>query len=487
MSPARKMVLVNANRMRPPVVPLALEYLHHALTQSNIQADVLDLCFADDPFEDIDSYFSRNEVFAVAITFRNTDDTCMASREFLVPRLKEVTDRIRQATDAPLVVGGAGFSIMPEAILEYCDLDLGIWGEGEKVLPLLADRLCQSQELADLPGLIFRQGRLLVRNPSQYFELSHISPKREILDNRRYYTEGAMGAIETKRGCPMGCVYCADPLSKGDRVRLRSPRSVADEFESLLNQGVEHVHICDSEFNIPSQHAAAVCRELVGRGLGDRLRWYTYASPVPFTDEDALLWQKAGCVGVNFGVDSLVDPILKSLGRRFTSRDIEDTAAVCRRNGLVFMYDLLLGGPGETRYTLKQTIDLLKKISPDRVGANLGIRILPGTPLALRLQRQGPLDQNRNVLGATQGNDMLLDPVFYLSSALGSDPEQYLMGLIGGDDRFFLMSQGDVDQDYNYNENTVLVNAIEDGQRGAFWDILRRVNPQVRNLGLDRE
>ena len=49
--------------------------------------------------------------------------------------------------------------------------------------------------------------------------------------------------------------------------------------------GIDHVHTCDSEFNIPADHALAVCREIVRRGLGGRLRWYAYCAPLPFTAE----------------------------------------------------------------------------------------------------------------------------------------------------------------------------------------------------------
>ena len=85
-----------------------------------------------------------------------------------------------------------------------------------------------------------------------------------------------------------------------------------------------------------------------------------------------------------------------------------------------------------------------------------------------------PLVAKDGLRGVIDGNDALLAPIFYLSAALGPQPEQCLAGLVGGDDRFFLMSPGEAGQDYNYNENSSLVQAIKAGYRGAFWDILRR-------------
>ena len=254
---------------------------------------------------------------------------------------------------------------------------------------------------------------------------------------------------------------------------MRSPRSVVEEIQALLDMGIDYFHFCDSEFNLPPTHAEAVCREIIGTGLGSKVRWYTYCSPAPFTEELAILFQKAGCAGVNFGVDSANDRMLYTLGRDFSVDDLERTAQICHRQGIVFMYDLLLGGPEETRDSLRETIDTMKRLSPSRVGASMGVRIFPQTRLAAMVREQGPIGQNPNLQGVL--DQKFFAPVFYLASALGEDAPQYLAELISDDERFFVMSGKDADQNYNYNENTVLMQAIRDGYRGAFWDILRRL------------
>jgi hypothetical protein len=77
----------------------------------------------------------------------------------------------------------------------------------------------------------------------------------------------------------------------------------------------------------------------------------------------------------------------------------------------------------------------------------------------------------------------LLKPTFYISEALGEQPAALVRDLIGGDQRFFEpASEGDCEAtagsdaaNYNYNENLLLVQAIKEGARGAYWDILRRI------------
>ena len=70
---------------------------------------------------------------------------------------------------------------------------------------------------------------------------------------------------------------------------------------------------------------------------------------------------------------------------------------------------------------------------------------------------------------------LLTVPLFFLAPALGPHPEAFLKELAGDDARFFLPGATDESRDGNYNDNTALVQAIGDGARGAWWDILRRM------------
>lgn len=478
---SHRVLLVNPNRMRPPVTPIALDYLAHALAGHGIQAHVLDLCLTRDWRAAVDGYFSRTTVDAVGVTLRNIDDTTFASREFFLPGFKEVTDYLGGKTDAPIIVGGSGFSIMPEDVLEYCSLGLGVVGDGEETLPSLIRKLLAREDYSTIPGLVYRDAAGFKRNAPEWSSLNADKvPARSAVDNMRYLAEGGMGSIETKRGCAGRCIYCVDAASKGRRLRCRSPQSVVTEMEGLLAQGIDCLHLCDAEFNLPASHADEVCHEMIRRGLAEKVGWYAYASPVPFDSGTAALYRRAGCRGINFGVDSADDAILRTLGRDYTVEHLRRTAAACHEQGLVFMYDLLLGGPGETKESLSRTINAMRQMSPHRVGAALGIRVFPGTHLAETVLNSGPAESNCNLHGAVEDNKRLFRPLFYLSAELGDDVPQYLEALIDADQRFLFMKPPQAaDMNYNYNDNSRLIEAIREGYRGAFWDILRRVSGSV--------
>jgi hypothetical protein len=286
-----------------------------------------------------------------------------------------------------------------------------------------------------------------------------------------------MVGFETKRGCDQKCIYCADPISKGRIIRLRNPQDVAEELAHLYQKGVDHFHTCDSEFNIPEKPAIEVCKQIVRKRLGDKIRWYAYASPTPFSKELAYWMERAGCAGIDFGVDHGNDQMLRRLGRAHNSEAIAKTARLARKHGFSFMFDLLLGGPGETRDTIRQTIDFMKEVSPDRVGISLGVRLYRGTELARRVIREDGFGvANRNLHGVIQGNEEMLQPIFYLPGELGDDIEDFIERQFDGDPRFLLGSRKNLARNYNYNENSRLMEAIKQGYRGAFWDILRRMS-----------
>jgi len=469
----KKVLLVNPNEMQPPVAPIGLDYIASSLELAGFEVDLIDLCFASSFKVELEAYFRDHDPVAVGVTVRNTDDCYYLSQEFILPRIKEIIDYIRGKTHRSLILGGVGFSVMPEPILAYLDVALGIWGDGERVLPTLLHKMAAGEGFAGIPGLTYRKDGEYHRNPPDLSELLDLPlPRRGCVDNPRYFREGGMGGVETKRGCEQTCIYCADPLAKGRTYRLRPPPIVVDEIDTLLIQGVDNLHLCDSEFNLPYHHAVGICEEIIRRGLGEKLSWYAYLSPVPFTHELGRLMVKAGCRGINFGVDHGADHMLKNLGRPFTAADIKETAAICHRLEIPFMYDLLLGGPGEDKESLTTAISFMKKINPSRVGISAGVRIYPGTHLA-----QIALEDIKKGAANLRGviNSDFFSLIFYVSNALGDDLFPFIASLVKGDERFFFGGGEETEANYNYNDNNVLMEAIKQGYRGAFWDILRRL------------
>jgi len=472
--------LINTNRMQPPIAPIGLDYVAVAARAAGVGVDVVDLCLAGDTEAALWEYLADHSPELVGLSFRNVDDCFWPSGEWFVPRLTQTIQTIRGLTDAPVVLGGVGFSIVAERVVEYTGADFGIRGDGEAATLSLLAELRGRRRLENVPGLLWRaDGRLRANRPAWGEPLS-LATDRNAIDNAAYFRLGGQGGVETKRGCNRKCVYCADPLAKGPVPRLRQPAEVADEVESLLGQGVDVLHLCDGEFNVPYEHAAAVCQEFIDRGLGGRVRWYTYMAVVPFDATLAGAMRQAGCVGVDFTGDSACPEMLARYRHAHRQADIAEAVRLCKESGMAVMIDLLLGGPGETRQSLAETVEFMKRIDPDAVGAALGLRVYPTTPVAEVIAAEGPLETNPAIRRKYAGPVDFFRPTFYISAALGDRPAAAVRELIAGDERFFepaedLSEQTDPGANYNYNDNTPLVEAIAAGARGAYWHILRKL------------
>ncbi|MHC4666230.1 MAG: B12-binding domain-containing radical SAM protein [Planctomycetota bacterium] len=473
------LTLINTNTMTPPIGPLGLEYVAGAVRATGIKVDVVDLCLAYDPATILKDYFAANQPQLVGLSFRNVDDCFWPKADWFLPKLAETVSSLRSMTDAPIVIGGVGFSIFPKRIVEYVRADFGICGDGEQATVSLLSELEAKRRFERVGGLIWRKdGRMVANRPLWPSPLS-LPTSRDAVNNPGYFKAGGQCGLETKRGCNRQCVYCADPLAKGSAIRPRDPAQVADEAEALLAKGIDVLHLCDSEFNVPRNHALAVCEEFSRRVLGERLRWYTYMAVVPFDAELAAAMSKAGCVGIDFTGDAACPLMLKTYRQTHMKEDLASAVRLCRDNGITVMIDLLFGGPGETPDTIAETIEFIKQINPDCTGAPVGVRVYPGTEMARIAEAEGSPEENPNIHRKYDGPVDFLKPTFYISRTLGQNPARVIKDLIAGDKRFFEPMEDDdapeevVSTDHNYNENIALTEAIKHGARGAYWNILR--------------
>lgn len=477
------LTLINANQMLPPIAPIGLDYVAGTARAAGLEVEVLDLGVAEDPAASLAAYFRAKNPELVGISFRNVDDCFWPGRSWFLPELISLVDSIRRQSEAPIVLGGVGFSIFAQPILERARADFGVRGDGELAMAALARELRAGRRFDRVPGLLWRENGGLRCNPPAWPPRYSISTARDAIDNATYFRRGGQVGIETRRGCDRACLYCADPLAKGNLSRLRPPAEIADEAESLLAQGVDVLHLCDSEFNIPPKHAHEVCEEFIRRGLGERIRWYAYLAVVPFDAGLARRMRRAGCAGINFTGDSASTAMLRVYRQPHCAEDLAQAVRLCRKEGIAVMIDLLFGGPGETPESVAESVRHVQQIDPDCAGAALGIRLYPGTAIIQTLAAQGDLEANPAIHRCYDGPIDLVRPNFYVSPALGKRPARVVRELIAGDPRFFEPADDSpeiaepVGANYNYNENRPLVDAIAAGARGAYWDILRKMRP----------
>lgn len=152
---ARAILLVNTNIARPPVSPVGLEYIGQALIEAGVRVQVLDLSFKTDWKVSLQRELRYNAPVLVGLSVRNTDDCSFVSRKSFLPWVSDIVIELRKLTEAPIFLGGVGFSTMPEVVLQATQADGGIEGDGEQALLALAESLVKGDDFTRLPNMVY--------------------------------------------------------------------------------------------------------------------------------------------------------------------------------------------------------------------------------------------------------------------------------------------------------------------------------------------
>ncbi|GCF84222.1 B12-binding domain-containing radical SAM protein [Geobacter sp. SVR] len=371
---------------------------------------LLDLMFAGQPGPAVREAVETFRPDIVGLSVRNIDNNDMEDTVCFKDDLLSCLHAVRSRTEAPIVLGGAALGIMPEQLLRLTGALCAVTGVGETVFPLLLERLHNKRGFSDISGIAcIKDGnfRRTSPDPGDFTGPCPAPDYRRWLNLSAYRSQQATVPIQTRTGCPFQCVYCSYPLIEGRRCSFRSPAGVAKAVARLSGQGLRDIEFVDSVFNASPEHAMNICRELAAIRHGARLQCLEI-NPLNFDDALAGAMERAGFTGMGITVESASDTVLLRMRKGFTSREVHHAAEVVRRHDIPCAWIFLLGGPGETRDTLRETLAFAEqRIRPGDVAFfNTGIRIYPGTELESIARREGVLSQ--------PAADML-SPVFYLS------------------------------------------------------------------------
>ena len=406
-------ISMNRNTLPMPVMPIGACIVAHAAETSGHTVFFLDLMFTKDPLAGIESALTHRKPDVVAISVRNIDNNDMLGTVFFLNDLQSIVNTIRTRTSAPIILGGAALGVMPEQMLRLVPVTCAVVGDGEMVFPQLLDRISRNEHFSDLPSVAYIENGVFYRNSPTVAVFSATCPKIDYhrwLNIPAYLSQMASVPIQTKTGCQFQCVYCTYPKIEGSSCRLKTPDSIADVVLRLSASGLKDIEFVDSVFNAPLEHAMEVCEALARVKHKARLQCLEL-NPHDFDDALVTAMERAGFVGMGITLESASDPVLRGLRKGFTSREVHHAAEVVRRHRIPCAWIFMLGGPGETRDTVQETLQFAGKYirSMDVAFFNTGIRIYPGTELESIARTEGVLSRPA---------EEMLAPVFYVSPEL---------------------------------------------------------------------
>ncbi len=394
-----RVLVVSANVATAPypVFPLGAAVVAHALRAAGHAVE-----FVDWLAEGCSAGQLRARVLAfqpelVAVAIRNIDNANSAHEERYLDRAAEVMALLRAASPAPIVLGGAGFSLMPEAILHKLDADYGIAGEGEQALVEFVDSFPARRPPRHT---IVRSQELLV--PAALGRADYQGPYTDY-----YIARGGMVGVQTKRGCPYQCAYCTYPLLEGRGLRPRAPAAVVDDIRQLVDRGMAYLFFVDAVFNDEQGLYLDVIREMRARKL--HVRWMAYFAPRAISDEHWAAMRETGLSAAEVGSDAATNETLRGLRKPHAWEEIVAFNAALRRHDIPAAHYFIFGGPGETPATLQAGMANVRSLEHTVRFIFSGVRVLPGTPMA---------EIYRDADGRAPSEAALVEPHYYFSPAL---------------------------------------------------------------------
>jgi anaerobic magnesium-protoporphyrin IX monomethyl ester cyclase len=237
--------------------------------------------------------------------------------------------------------------------------------------------------LTEIAGLAWRDRGEIVINPDRPFipSLDDLPiPKHELLplDRQRMpMIKGPFTFIVTSRGCPAGCKYCIKHVSYQTSVRVRSPQLILEELQVLAKLGIHHVHMYADLFTVNRQQVVDLCRLIIDSGL--KVSW-TCNSRVDYVDEEMLqLMGRAGCWYISWGIESANEQILKRARKGYKKEQALRALQWAKAAGINNWGFFIIGLPGETEETIRETIDYARELPLDIALFHIAAPY-PGTP-----------------------------------------------------------------------------------------------------------
>lgn len=362
--------------------PIGLLSIATVIKNAGHEVRVLDGVLEDFNLPEIKSFAADIVGFSFVTTYYQTT--------------KNAIDVIRPILpEALFCAGGVHPTALPEKTLRAMELDFVIIGEGEETILALIDRCLdgkKGQEIyKGIKGVAYLDhNNTFVKEalrPLQDMTKLPI-PQREFLDFEKYIT--FPGTIKGKpllrsaslivsRGCPYDCIFCGNKIMWRSKLRFRTPEQAIEEVNYLHNTyGIKGFYFVDNLFTGNKKWILKLCDLM--QELPFEIYWECNARVDTITDELIAKMKKAGCVQMDFGLESGSNEVLRILKKKTCLEKAEEAFKILNKHGVRTAATFIIGTPGETLNQMKKTFRFAKRINPDNVCFNF-VTPYPGTEL----------------------------------------------------------------------------------------------------------
>lgn len=317
-------------------------------------------------------------------------------------------DMKRTAGRYTVIVGGPHMSAVPGETMGQCpDFDIGVIGEGERTFCELLEKGIGPESLSSVNGIVFREGgRITVNAPRPFIgDLDTLPfPAWDLIPDMRLYRPAVTNflrepvfSVMTSRGCFGRCIFC-DRGVFGNTVRLHSARYVLDMIRELTTRfGVREITFYDDNMVFDKKRLLDICQGLSAERAP--VTWSCSARVDRVDEETLVCMKKAGCWQISYGIESGSPEILKNIRKGITVEQIREAARLTKKAGMSMRGYFIIGNPGETEATLKQSLALALTLPFDDILVEY-MTPYPGTDLYRDIGRYGAMKGDWSTLNS---------------------------------------------------------------------------------------
>jgi len=371
-----------------PEFNLGVGYLVAVCREKGFAADCVDMGAEGCTLDALTDRIRRDKPAIVGIT---AVTVTMDPAIQLARTIKEMDESIL------VVVGGPHPTALPERTLADGPFDAVVRGEGERTIVRILERHLSGGSLAGIPGITHKiDGKVVSEPPTELIQnLDELPfPYRNadtvhLYKNQIYFDdpEAVSYNLIATRGCPYRCIFCGQSIIFPRKVRARSAENVFAEMRDAHERlGIRYFFFEDSTFVFTRKLVEKLCNLVIDSGLD--FKWGAMGRLDLVNEEFYGLMRKAGCSFLHFGVESGNDEILVKIRKKFTVEQALKSVEIVRRIGIPFNTSFILGFPWDTEETIRQTIDLAKRMNSDYVSFSLATPY-PGTEFHDMVTAQG--------------------------------------------------------------------------------------------------
>ncbi len=343
----------------PLFPPLGLAYIAAVLEQNGFEVKIFDCPVCEMDHEKLKSELSSYQPTMVGIG---------SMTPTIESALKSARVAREACPDAKILMGGPHATFSGDEILaSEKAVDIIVRGEGEETLLELAR---QQSSLCDIKGIAFRKDDKIVQTANRPYiqDLDALPlPAYKLLPMDKYNITGRnLLSVISSRGCPYQCPFCVASQMFGAPFRARSPSKVLDEMEWLRDEfGAEGIAFQDDTLTFDKNRALQICDGMTERKM--KLPWGCGTRADAVTKDLVAKMSKAHCDEVMFGVESGCQRMRDVLKKRVTNEQCENAIKWTKDAGIFVTVSVILGYPGETKETLKESLDFVRRVEPDDV------------------------------------------------------------------------------------------------------------------------